>query len=321
MPIRARTRAVSLRQEALVRRHRRLLLPAATVLGLACATPPPASAPTGQLFLWEVARPDGGGGVAHVLGSFHLSEQELHFDPAVDRALDAADTLVLEIAPEHLDPVGLASVSMEKGLFADDRTLDQVVSPETWRLLEERVAEYGLPIASFLPMEPWFALLTLQNVALQREGYAIEHGVESQLAEDAQEDGKPTQGLETPEEQLAAFDALPLGLQERQLHDFLTHRGGEADLSLLLELWRSGDDERLEQELFGELARDPSLAPYYQRLYFDRNARMARGIAERVDAGGRWFVAVGAGHVVGARGIPSLLAEDGYRVRRVPKTP
>jgi uncharacterized protein YbaP (TraB family) len=303
-----------------LRRHRRLLLPAATALGLACATPPPEPVETGELFLWEVARPDGDGGVAHLLGSVHLSEEELRFDPAVDHALDAADTLVLEIAPEDMDPVGLASLSLERGHYADGRTLDQVVSPETWQLLEQRVAEYGLAVQSFRPMEPWFALLTLQMIALEREGYAIEHGVESQLAENAQEDGKPTQGLETPEEQLAVFDELPPDLQERQLREFLEQRGGEGDLSLLLDAWRKGDDARLEQELFGELAHDPSLAPYYELFYFDRNARMARGIAERVDAGGRWFVAVGAGHVVGARGIPSLLAQHGYRVRRVPKT-
>jgi uncharacterized protein len=304
-----------------LRRHRRLLLPAATVLGLACATaPPPAANESGELFLWEVERPDGDGGVAHVLGSVHLSEQELHFDPAVDHALEAADTLVLEIAPEHLDPVGLASLSLEKGQFSDGSTLDRVLAPETWSLLEERAAAYDLPIASFRRMEPWFALLTLQNIALQREGYAIEHGVESQLAEDALEDGKPTQGLETPAEQLGVFDALPLDLQERQLREFLEHKGGERDLSLLLDVWRKGDAARLEEELFGELSRDPALAPYYELFYFDRNARMARGIAERVDAGGRWFVAVGAGHVVGARGIPSLLARHGYRVRRVPKS-
>jgi uncharacterized protein len=301
--------------------HRRLLLPVATALGLACATPPPAPIETGELFLWEVARADGDGGIAHVLGSIHLSEQELRFDPAVESALDAADTLVLEIAPEDLDPVGLASLSVEKGQFSGGRTLDQAVAPETWRLLQERVAAEGLPLATFRRMEPWFALLTLQNIALQREGYAIEHGVESRLAEDAQEDGKPTQGLETPAEQLGAFDALPLELQERQLREFLEQDGHEGDLSLLLEVWRKGDEAWLEQELFGQLAQDASLAPYYELFYFDRNARMARGIAERIDAGGRWFVAVGAGHVVGARGIPSLLARDGYRVRRVPKTP
>ncbi len=293
----------------------------AASFALACASVPPPPVETGELFLWEVQRPDGGGGGAHLLGSVHLSEQELSFDPAVDRALADADTLVLEIAPEDLDPVFLASLSIEKGHLQGGRTLDQVIEPETWSALEGRVAEYGLPIESFRPMEPWFALLTLQMLALEREGYDVEKGVETKLSEDAREYGKPTQGLETPEQQLEVFDSLPLALQERQLREFLAQGGAESsDLSVLLEAWRKGDEARLEQELFGELARDPSLAPYYELFYFERNDRMAQGIAERVDAGGRWFVAVGAGHVVGARGIPTLLQQHGYRVRRVPKT-
>lgn len=303
-------------------RHRSLALALCVAsLGVACATAPPAPVDSGQLFLWRVERADGGGGVAHLLGSVHLSEQELSFDPAVDRALAAADTLVLEIAPEDLSSSEVALLSVEKGHFQGGRTLDEVVAPETWQALEARVAELGLSVESFRPMEPWYALLTLQMLALRREGFDVEKGVETKLAADAQEYGKPTQGLETPEQQLGAFDRLPLALQERQLREFLEQEeGGGGDLAGLIEAWRRGDEARLEHELFGELARDPSLAPYYDLFYFERNARMARGIAERVDAGGRWFVAVGAGHVVGARGIPSLLSKHGYRVRRIPKT-
>jgi len=292
-----------------------------TSLGLACATTPPAPIDTGQLFLWEVARADGAGGVAHLLGSVHLSEQEMRFDPAVDSALAAADTLVLEIAPQDLDPNELAQLAIEKGHFQGGRTLDGVIAPETWLALQERVAEFGLPIESIRPMEPWFALLTLQMLALQRKGYDVQNGVETLLAADARETGKPTQGLETAEQQLEVFDSLPLALQERQLREFLEQSGNEdGDLAVLLDAWRKGDDARLERELFGDLERDPSLAPYYELFYFDRNDRMAHGIGERVDAGGHWFVAVGAGHVVGARGIPSLLSQHGYVVRRVPKT-
>jgi uncharacterized protein YbaP (TraB family) len=155
---------------------------------------------------------------------------------------------------------------------------------------------------------------------LQREGYDVDQGVETSLALSAEESRKPTQGLETVEEQLDMMSDLPLDLQIRQLEEFLRAGSGGGDISSLIDAWYRGDAVRLEQEVFGELERDPSLLPYYERFYFDRNDRMASGIATRVDAGGRWFVAVGAAHVVGARGVPSLLAQHGYRVRRLPKT-
>ncbi len=300
-----------------------LLFALSLCFGLACATtaPVPAAVESGELFLWEVERADGSGGIAHVLGSVHLSEDELAFDPAVDHALAAADTLVLEIDPDDADPAEIAMLSVEMGYFLDGRTLEEVVGPETFGALEQWVAELELPLASFRQMKPWLALITLQVLALQHEGYDVEKGVETRLTADAAETGKPTQGLETPEEQLDAFNRLPLEIQVRQLDEFLrSDAESSGDISGLIEAWRLGDDARLESEVFGELTSDPSLAPFYELFYFERNDRMARGIAERVDAGGRWFVAVGAAHVVGTRGIPSLLSQQGYAVRRIPKT-
>lgn len=298
----------------------RLGLALCVPLALACATPAPRAADTGELFLWEVERPDGSGGVAHLLGSVHMADDELTLDPAVDRALADADALVLEIDPHELDPTRLAKLALEKGSFPDGHTLEQVLPPATWQALQERLAREGLPLAMFQPMQPWYALLTLQMLALQREGYDVGEGVETSLTESAAQSGKPMQGLETVEQQLDMMSGLPLDLQVRQLEEFLSDEGGGGDLSALIDAWDRGDAVRLEQEVFGELERDPSLLPYYERFYFDRNDRMAEGIASRVDHGGHWFVAVGAAHVVGARGIPSLLAEHGYRVRRLPKT-
>ncbi len=304
----------------LIRIRVQLLLVVSLGFGLGCATTAPAPAPTGELFLWEVERSDGAGGVAHVLGSVHLSEDELTFDPVVDRALADADTLVLEIDPDEADPAEISLLSVEIGYFLDGRTLLEVVGQGTFGALGRRVAELELPLSGFRSMKPWLALLTLQVLELQQEGYDLGKGVEQRLVEDAAETGKPTEGLETPAEQLEAFDRMPLEIQVRMLDDFLQGGAEDDNVSVLIEAWRLGDDVRLEQEVFGELASDPSLAPVFETLYFERNDRMARGIAERVDAGGRWFVAVGAGHVVGARGIPSLLTRDGYAVRRIPET-
>jgi uncharacterized protein YbaP (TraB family) len=227
---------------------------------------------------------------------------------------------VLEIDPRELDPLHMAQLAVEKGSFSDGRTLEQVLAPATWAALQERLRQEELPIETFRTMEPWYVLLTLQMLALQREGYDVGQGVETSLTESAVESGKPTQGLETVEQQLDMMSDLPLELQIRQLEEFLGDGSGGGDIAALIDAWGRGDAVRLEQEVFGELERDPSLLPYYELFYFDRNDRMAQGIATRVDEGGRWFVAVGAAHVVGARGVPSLLVQHGYRVRRLPKT-
>lgn len=313
--------------ETVLRRLDRVLLGVLALLAAGCATGPPPPVETGQLFLWEVARADGEGGVAHLLGTVHLSQETLHFDPAVERALAEAETLVLELDPSELDPAHMQRLSTEMGVFQDGRTLDQVLQPETWAALSRHAAERGLAIEGLRPFEPWYAMLTLQMLALAQQGFGPEQGVETGLVVQADDLGKPTLGLETAADQLATFDRLPLAFQERMLKEFLDgsdQDGGETSgqaVTILIDAWRKGDAARLESEIFDPLARDPSLEPYFNGMYFRRNHEMAVQIGAFVDTGGRWFVAVGAAHMVGTRGVPSLLSEWGYRVERVPKTP
>ena len=91
-------------------------------------------------------------------------------------------------------------------------------------------------------------------------------------------------------------------------------------LPLLIDAWRKGDADRIEAEVFAGMGRDPALAPFFEAIYFERNRHMASGIARIVDGGGLSFVAIGAAHVVGDRGVPALLSAQGYVVRRLPKS-
>ena len=294
---------------------------AVALLALACATALPPAVETGQLFLWEIARADGRGGVAHVLGSVHLSDDEIAFDPAVEQALSRAETLVLEVAPEELASTRMAELTAQAGFFEDGRSLESVLSPETWRRLQARLKSEDLAPDAFLKMEQWLVGITLQIVGLERRGFDPERGVDMALARSAEAAGKTVVGLETAEAQIAALDSLPLATQELMLRSVLEGKnGGDAGLLLLLDAWRKGDDARIEAEVFAGLGEDPTLAPFFESIYFARNRHMASGIARIVDAGGLSFVAVGAAHVVGAQGVPALLAEQGYAVRRLPKT-
>lgn len=294
---------------------------ACALLWIACASVPP-PVETGQLLLWEVARSDGSGGRAHVMGSVHLSDDEIAFDPAVEHALSGAQTLVLEVAPEELDPARMSELTAQVGFLEDGRTLEDLVTPGTWELLEDRIEREGLPRDLVLRMEPWLVGLTLQLVAFEKRGFDPERGVETSLARSARASGKSIVGLETAAAQISALDGLPIATQELMLRSVLEgDEDADAGMSLLLDAWRKGDTARIEAEVFAGIDEFPELAPFFEAIYFERNREMASGIARIVDAGGRSFVAVGAAHVVGDRGVPSLLAARGYLVRRLPKTP
>jgi uncharacterized protein YbaP (TraB family) len=52
------------------------------------------------------------------------------------------------------------------------------------------------------------------------------------------------------------------------------------------------------------------------RLVYDRNARWTDQIAELLDGEDDVLVVVGAGHLVGDRGVPALLEKRGFKVDR-----
>ncbi|MDD4194832.1 MAG: TraB/GumN family protein [Syntrophorhabdaceae bacterium] len=52
----------------------------------------------------------------------------------------------------------------------------------------------------------------------------------------------------------------------------------------------------------------------YKKIMTDRNRNMTKRISTYLKSGGRVFVVVGAGHMVGDEGIIELLRKEGYRV-------
>src|SRR5258705_10495477 len=59
------------------------------------------------------------------------------------------------------------------------------------------------------------------------------------------------------------------------------------------------------------------LSSYSERMLFGRNESMAQRLASLARDGKLRFVVVGVGHMVGARGIPALVRDYGFRVDRV----
>ncbi len=305
---------------------------------LACETPAPAPTPaaapappvreTGQLVFWEIARgahttaaeaPPAAR--AWLLGSVHVGQGE-GLDPAIDRALAGADVLVLEVPPEDLQPERAVASVLQHGLLPDGTTLRDELPEATYDALERYFEDRELEWQGLQMMKPWVVLLQVVGEGFEQGGMTAEGGVESGVLAQAGE--RPVRGLETIDEQMALFDSLPLTVQIEALDDLLAD-GAEAEGAAeigrgLIDAWRAGDLDAIEAAMLADLGTDAELDRYYEAMYFERNVRMAAGIVELLDEGGSFFVAVGAGHTVGGRGIPALLRAQGLLVRRVPKT-
>jgi uncharacterized protein len=292
----------------------------ALLAALACATPPPPLPPCeantpGVPLAYELHAPDGR--TAFLQGSVHFArESEAAIDPRAKQALAQADVLVGELDMENLSPMQVASQLYQMGRLPEGQQLSDVLSPETFALLQRRSKETGTPIEPFMQMKPWVLAMSFLAVALVQSGFTPEEGVELQVY--ASERPKATKGLETIGDQLALFDDMSFEAQDHMLRDALKPTDENAiQLESMFSAWRCGDGPALESVLTGMQADDPDLAPFYEATIFQRNQRMAKGVQEVMAEAQHAFIVVGALHLVGARGIPALLEQAGYRVEQL----
>jgi uncharacterized protein YbaP (TraB family) len=252
------------------------------------ALPPPAPAPV----LWEIHDADTR---IYLFGTVHALPRGVEwFRPDIADALDRSDRLVLETLPPS------------DAEFA--RTVEQMARRTTPLALIARVPPESRPafqtlLARLRPppldsYEDWYVAVGLTNLQSAADGLDPRVGVEAVLAERARLGAKPITALETPQEQLLYFDALPQADQQQLLLaaiDELTDGGQRIDA--MLAAWLSGDAPALAALINSGFERSPILR---QWLIADRNARWASWIAgQMATTKGTLFVAVGAGHLAG----------------------
>jgi uncharacterized protein YbaP (TraB family) len=267
--------------------------------------------------LWRVEAPGEGGGTLYLLGSVHMGTPAMQdLGPVVSEAFERTEELVVEVDLSNLDPVETAVMMQRHGSLSDGVQLRDVIRPETHALLTGYLDQRGLPGAAFETMKPWWVSTLVAVMGFEDAGLDGRLGVDQAFIDRAGE--KPIVPLETFESQLAMLSGLDWEVQDLMLEDSLLKSGEMALHSeMIVESWRLGDEAELERILFEDLEATPALEPLYQVMFYDRNERMAELLVELSRDGIPRFVVLGAGHMVGSRGIPALLTAAGFRVEQI----
>jgi uncharacterized protein len=270
-----------------------------------------------RLFLWEVSERDGSPAKLYLLGATHLARSEIRgLDPAIESAFDRSDVLAVEANLTETDARSFQQFMLDRGTIDDGTTLPQwlpaSLHTELLGVLSER---RNLPTA-YDSLEPWLVSLILSAEESQRSGYRRELGMEPYFMQRAA-GTKRIEEIEGARRQVEVLDALPHVVQTAMLQRTVRGlRDSQLRARAIESLWQAGDTAGMEALLFGA-ERAPARRALLERMYFARNRAMAARLERSLGEPGVWFTLIGAGHLVGERGIPALLARSGYRVRQV----
>jgi uncharacterized protein YbaP (TraB family) len=262
-------------------------------------------------FMWKVEGPDGA--VAYLLGSLHVLTPEWYpLNAIINKAFDASKVLVEEIdIAEASDPALMMSALM-KAMLTDGKTLDKVIAPDVYEEVKKRAEKIGMPMMAVNRMKPWLVAITLMSPTLQAAGFKAELGVDRHFYDRAVASNMKRQALETMQYQLDRFDEMSLPLQEALLKSTLTDLDIEVEnVKEMAQAWGFGNVAAVEKMTLASLKASPEL---YDRLLIERNNNWMPHVETCLKQNAGCFIVVGAAHLVGPDGLPTLLQKKGYKV-------
>lgn len=264
--------------------------------------------------LWELSDKDT---TIYLFGTVHMLKPGMEwFDGEVKAAFDRSDELVMEVVEP--DPSKMNSIVTTLALNPNGPTITSRLTPEEKERYLKALADNGLPAATMDQLDPWMVAITLSVAPLQRLGYDQDIGVEKTLEQAARDAGKTVTGLETAEQQLGYFDALPEQAQLVYLNTTVAELPKvESEFDQLLRNWAEGKPDALAEQMNASLEATPGLA---KLLLFDRNARWADWVARRLEQPGTVFLAVGAGHLAGKNSVLDMLNQRKLAAKRLVTT-
>ena len=261
--------------------------------------------------LWRVTKKDVA--ASHVYGTIHVADARLAELPVpVLEAFAGAKSLMLEFLADAYSKERF----LEAAMFLDSQTLEQKIGAADFERAFEHLRPIGLTREFVNKLKPWGVLLNLRN-----PGGAEGSPLDAQLLERARARRMPVDQIEGGEEQIFTFDEFPMESQVALLRHSLAHRDELLQLSArTLDAYLAADLAaiwRLREEF---VRRHPQIAAHQavmtKRVVHDRSVVMAFRMQRQLRRGSA-FVALGALHLHGDKGVLALLEEDGYAAARV----
>ena len=259
--------------------------------------------------LWEVS----GNKLAtpsYLFGTFHLiCKDDIPFGEQFKTAVKSAKEIYMELDMD--DPAtmfgGLLLMNM-KG----DTTLKTLFTETEYKKVESFFNDsLHTPIGLFKSMKPFFLMAMLYPKMLRCNTMS---GVEEEIMKLAKANKKEIKGLETMAFQAAVFDSIPYTQQAKELLKTIDSLDAyKKYFDTMVTVYKNQQLKAMEN-LFtkSEFGMEDN-----QDILLDKRNINWVGQLKKIMKKESVVVAVGAGHLVGEKGLIELLRKEGYTVRPI----
>jgi len=270
---------------------------------------------TGKSFLWAIQSKQGN---SYLLGSVHLLKKEHYpLKKVIEDSFEQSDVLVLEIDLSGDNLLKAGMYMLQKGKYQGEETLKDNISEKTYQLLKDKAKSMEMNLEWLMGWKPWMAAFNILERKLMNLGYNPMHGIDLYFLNKSQ-GKKEIQGLETIEFQVGLFENFSKEESEKFLLSTIMEADQlEKEMDQMITAWLTGDVETMEKTSTESIREYPELEAFYKRLNDDRNVRMVEEIISRLKTGKKYFIVVGAIHMIGKNGIVQLLKNKGYEVNQL----
>jgi hypothetical protein len=263
--------------------------------------------------LWEVTSPTN---TVYIAGSVHLLKEGANPLSAVyEQAFSKTKKLVLEVDPALMNQPTTQQMTLAKALYPVGRSLKKSIPKKTFYLVNETAKTLGVNMEALNQYKPWFVAITLTTLQFQKLGFNPEYGVDVYFYKKAQQTGKQVVGFETPEFQINLFADMPSKTQNKLLLQTLEDMNiMENEFTSLISAWENGDLTQLEKILLESFNGYPEI---FENIIAKRNRNWEKRIKTILNGSEPCFIVVGAGHLLGKKGLINLLAKHCYSMKQL----
>jgi uncharacterized protein YbaP (TraB family) len=258
--------------------------------------------------LWKITG-NGLNAPSYIYGTVHITCDAKLEKPTLDAIANTAQ-LYLEL---DMDDPSMQMTMVQGMMMKDGKTMKSMMSDADYKMVDAYFTEkLGMGLGMLGTMKP----VILSTLVLPSLMDCPMQSVETELMKVNAEQNKQVLGLESIQEQMAVFDAIPYQVQVDELVKSVRNKfvDDKKELDKMYATYKTKDVDAM-QKMTAE-SDNKITSDYQDDMLNNRNANWIPKIESIVKEKPTFF-GVGAAHLGGEKGVLNLLRKKGYKVEPV----